>query len=49
MIGIKVTKVGRISRDVDRKNFVRLIKHHKKIAQTIMVIDAEKNMVRFYS
>lgn len=49
MIGIKVTKVARISRDVDRKNFVRLIKHHKKIAQTIMVIDAEKNMVRFYS
>ena len=48
MIGIKVTKVARISRDVDRKNFVRLIKH-KKIAQTIMVIDAEKNMVRFYS
>ena len=42
MIGIKVTKVARISRDVDRKNFVRLIKYHKKIAQTIMVIDAEK-------
>ena len=33
MIGIKVTKIARISRDVDRKNFVRLIKHLKKIAQ----------------